>query len=141
MILGNTQFGKTLDIAWRELSTIAYRQEIIANNIANQNTPNFKRSAVNFETKLKEALDSQKHTPVIRAVKTNPKHMNFFDPIDYRTVDPRRSLDWQTQSNNNGNNVDIESEMNDARKWKQLYQLINKTIADGFKRIDIVLGS
>ena len=134
MILGNTEIGKTLDIIQRELSTITYRQNVIANNIANQDTPNFKRSTVNFETHLKEALQSEKHVPEIVAAKTHKGHVDFFDPIDYRSVTPRRVLDWQTQADNNGNNVDIDVEAVEQIKWTQMFQLLSKSMSESFKK-------
>ncbi len=53
-------FGKNLEIMTRELDVAALRQNVIANNIANADTPNFKRSVVNFESQLRRALESEK---------------------------------------------------------------------------------
>jgi len=36
------------------------RRDVISNNIANADVPNFKRSVVNFESELKRALNSEK---------------------------------------------------------------------------------
>ena len=47
------------------------RRNVIANNIANANTPNFKRSDVNFESQLKRALDSEK-IDACRSASTSP---------------------------------------------------------------------
>lgn len=140
MIFGNTQLGKSLDISWRELSALSYRAEVTANNIANADTPNFKRSTVNFETQLKEALMSEAYKPPLEAAKTNPMHTNFFDPIDYRSVAPKRTLDWQTQGDNNGNNVDIDAEAVEMRKITMQYQVVMKSMFDNFQRISIVLS-
>ncbi|HZX21107.1 MAG TPA: flagellar basal body protein, partial [Clostridia bacterium] len=47
---GNIDFlTKALDASWK-------RDEVIANNIANAETPNFKKSVVLFEEILKEQL-------------------------------------------------------------------------------------
>lgn len=139
-MFSGTQLGKSLDISWRQLSTLSYRGQVMANNITNFDTPNFRRSTVNFETKLNEALQSEKHVPVLDAAKTHKDHMSFFDPIDYRTVAPRRTLDWQTQSDNNGNNVDLESETTNMKKLANQYQLIMKSVSGSYEKINIVLG-
>ena len=55
-------FGKNVDIIQRELDVSIIRRNVIANNIANSDTPNFKRTVVNFESELKRALDSEKRS-------------------------------------------------------------------------------
>ena len=92
------------------MDVAALRQNVIANNIANADTPNFKRSDVNFESQLKRALDSEKVTPPFPQYITNPRHIPFDKPMDWRQVRPRRVLDYLTEAKNNGNNVDIEQE-------------------------------
>lgn len=138
-MFNQTGFGTFVDIAKRELSVLKYREEVIANNIANAETPNFKRSVVNFETHLKEALDSKNTTSRFKAAKTHEAHINFEQPLDYRTVKPRRFLDWQTQTNNNGNNVTIEQEVSDNIKTSLTYQLLTRSVNDYYRRINTVL--
>ena len=41
-------FGKNLELLTREMDVTTLRRNVIANNIANADTPNFKRSDVNF---------------------------------------------------------------------------------------------
>ena len=45
-----------INVLETSLSAAATRQEVIANNIANVNTPNFKRKDVRFETELKHSV-------------------------------------------------------------------------------------
>ncbi len=139
MIFGSTNFGKSLDIAHRQLSALSYRAEVTANNISNRDTPNFRRSTVHFESRLREALQSEKHKPEIRAAKTHAMHMNFFDPIDYRSVAPKRILDWQTQADNNGNNVDLETERTNILKLQNHYKLVMKSITTSYRTLGAVL--
>ena len=42
----------------------AMRNELIANNIANQDTPGYKRQDVDFEGQLKKAMRNSKYTSV-----------------------------------------------------------------------------
>ena len=42
----------------------AMRNELIANNIANQDTPGYKRQDVDFEDQLKKAMRNSKYTSV-----------------------------------------------------------------------------
>ncbi len=135
----NTQFGKFLDISQRSLSAKKFRFEVIANNIANAETPNFKRSEVTFENRLREALASEKYEPVLKAAKTHASHYDFFTPMDYRKVKVRRSLDWNTQALNNGNNVSIDQEVSNRLKTQLSYNLITRSVSNAFNRINIAI--
>src|SRR5512136_161379 len=131
-------FGKNLDIITRELDVSVLRRNVIANNIANADTPNFKRSTVNFESQLKRALDSEKVTPFPTAM-TDPRHIPFDRPMDYRDVSARRTLDYLTESKNNGNNVDMEEEGMESLNNQLLYSTLTQVISSEIQRVNIVL--
>ena len=48
--------SSTLDIGSRALAAASLRHEVLSNNIANVNTPNFRRSHVRFEDLLQKEL-------------------------------------------------------------------------------------
>ena len=131
-------FGRNLDIITRELDVSVLRRNVIANNIANADTPNFKRSTVNFESQLKRALDSEKVTP-FPTLMTDPRHIPFDRPIDYRDVTARRTLDYLTESKNNGNNVDMEEEGMESLNNQLLYSTLTQVISSEIQRVNIVL--
>lgn len=132
-------FGKNLEILTRELDVSALRQNVIANNIANADTPNFKRSVVNFESQLKRALDSEKTTPPFPQYITNPRHNAFDKAMDWRDVKPRRVLDYLTEAKNNGNNVDIEEEGTNALTNQLLYTTLTQAVTSQIQGVNIVL--
>ena len=134
----NGIFGKNLDIIQRELDVSVLRRNVIANNIANSDTPNFKRTVVNFESQLKRALDSEKVKSFPQLL-SNKRHIPFYKPMDYRTVKPRRVLDYLTTAKNNGNNVDIEEEMMNAMENQLLYQTLVQVVSSEFTRVNLVL--
>lgn len=110
---------KTLDATW-------VRNEVIAQNIANVDTPGYKRSTVAFEEHLDNAMDNSR----FRGNTTDSRHI----PIGKNDVDKiniRVTQDYQNLSTRlDGNNVDIETEMaeqakNDIR-YNTLVQSINK---------------
>ena len=137
MVFGGA-FGKNINIIQRELDVSVLRRNVIANNIANSDTPNFKRTVVNFESQLKRALDSEKVKP-FPAVLTDKRHIPFYTPMDYRKVQPKRMLDYLTTSKNNGNNVDIEEEMMNALENQMLYQTLVQAVSSEFARVNLVL--
>ncbi|HYW82415.1 MAG TPA: flagellar basal body rod protein FlgB [Spirochaetia bacterium] len=132
-------FGRNLDILTREMEVSTLRRNVIANNIANAGTPNFKRSDVNFESQLKRALDSEKRVSDFPQLITDLKHIPFDKPMDWRQVAPRRVLDYLTEAKNNGNNVDIEQEGMDSMNNQLLYTTLAQVISSEFQRVNLVL--
>ena len=131
-------FGKNLGILTREMDVSVLRGNVIANNVANVNTPNFKRSFVNFESQLKRALDSEKAARFPQYV-TSDRHIVFDKPMDWEDVGPRRVLDYLTEAKNNGNNVDIEEEGMNALNNQLLYTTLAQVVSSEFQRVNIVL--
>ena len=134
----NNNFGRTVDLLHRTMDVSLLRRSVIADNIANADTPNFKRSVINFESQLKRAFESQKRE-TIPARMTDPRHIPFYKPVDYRSVGPKRVLDYLTQSKNNGNNVDIEEEMMLSMQNQLNYQLMTLSVSNQFSQVNMVL--
>lgn len=136
----NNSFGKTVDILHRTMSANLMRQEVIANNIANSDTPNFKRSTVNFEANLARAIKSEEtEAATLPAKMTDERHMPFYRAQDYREVAPRRVLDFLTTAKNNGNNVDIEEETSNAVSSQLAYNLMVQSVVGEFNNVNLVL--
>jgi flagellar basal-body rod protein FlgB len=131
-------FGKNLDILHRTMDVALLRGEVTADNIANADTPNFKRSVVNFESQLKRALATEKEKP-FPATLTHPRHIPFSRVMDYRDVKPKRVWDYLTTAKNNGNNVDIEQESMALLENQLLYQTLTSVVAGEFARVNLVL--
>ncbi|MEK5642014.1 MULTISPECIES: flagellar basal body rod protein FlgB [Paenibacillus] len=83
------------------------RQRVIANNIANVDTPYFKRSEVSFESLLQQEINGS--APQLRGRVTDPRHFAI-GPTN-SVPDPVVTEDQSTAMNNNMNNVDIDREM------------------------------
>ncbi|MCQ4087182.1 flagellar basal body rod protein FlgB [Saccharibacillus sp. JS10] len=82
------------------------RQNVISNNIANADTPYFKRSEVSFESLLQSEMNG---VSSIKGRVTNSRHISIgsTDSIPNAKI----TSDKSTAMNNNKNNVDIDSEM------------------------------
>jgi flagellar basal-body rod protein FlgB len=92
----------------KSLDALSLQHEVIANNIANIDTPNFKRSVVSFQDKLKMAIDATPESPLWR---TNAMHMPTSSKslsLDNFHADVQTISD--TVGRNDGNNVDMEME-------------------------------
>jgi flagellar basal-body rod protein FlgB len=132
-------FAKTVDLLHRGLDVASLRQSVIANNLANAEVPNFKRSQVNFESELARALETEKSRPALELTLTNDKHIPNWKERDYRDVRPRRTLDYLTQSKNNGNNVDPETEVQLQVQNQLMYNLLAQSASFEFTQIASVL--
>jgi flagellar basal-body rod protein FlgB len=115
------------------------RQEVIANNMANAEVPNFKRSEINFESELRRALVSERAKPAIELTRTDSRHISNDVVYDWRDVQPRRTLDYLTTAKNNGNNVDPEQEVQLAVQNELLYDLLAAAEAFQFSQISSAL--
>ena len=95
------------------LDVVGLRHRVIADNIANVETPGFTRSDVRFEEKLKQALGSSDEDVSGRI----------------RNVTPDIQQDLTTPARADGNNVSIDKEMSDMVKntleYEALVQLVN----------------
>ena len=89
----------TYNLLKTALNVSSLRQETISSNISNVNTPDYKANKVEFE---KHLTNSRYHTPLKRT------HLNHFDiQSNLPIVQKQTNLSVQ----DNGNNVDIDSEM------------------------------
>jgi len=135
----STSFGKTIDMLHKGMDVAVLRRQVISDNIANADVPNFKRSTVNFEASLKKALDSSRVEPLLAMQTTDPRHIKSFEVSDYRKVEPRRVLDYLTTAKNNGNNVDAEQEMMDSLSNQLSYTLQAQAVSYEYNQVSLVL--
>jgi flagellar basal-body rod protein FlgB len=132
-------FERTVDLLHRGLDANVIRRNVIADNMANADVPNFKRSEVTFESELKRALDTQKQRPALELALTDPKHIPNWRERDYREVQPRRVPDYASQSNTTLNTVDPDQELNLALENQMIYTLLAQSTAFQFSQISSVL--
>lgn len=99
---------KSMQILERSLDAASLRQKVLANNIANVDTPNFKRSDVSFDAALQNYLNQDGTS--IQGTMTDPRHIPI-GASSFTEIRPEIMVEQSTTVNNNGNNVDIDSEM------------------------------
>lgn len=128
-----TGFGKTMDLMNRSMNVELLRRSVIADNLANADIPGFKRSIVNFESQLKKALKPKREMALSVEV---PWRKN---QIDYRDVVASTELDYTTQADNNGNNVDAEQETMAAVQNQMRYNLMAHAVISQFQQINYAL--
>ena len=98
--IASTVLSKTLDAN-------AARQKTIANNIANVETPGYKRQYVSFEEELKLVLDRKGGHDIRDGL---------------RDLEPEVKTDAVSASRPDGNNVNIDAEIADLAKVSLKYR-------------------
>lgn len=114
---------KAADASWT-------RESLIANNIANVNTPNYKRRDLNFESVLNEQLGSCKHESLDAKMRT----------VDLGQLNPMVYTDHSSLSYRlDGNNVDIDTEEAELASEQIKYQALTTSISKEFSRMKSVI--
>lgn len=111
----------------------ALRQRTIANNIANVNTPGFKKSTVAFESLLKKAWGAE----ATNLKATHPERL--CRAVQLKEVQPRLHRDGSTFMRTDGNNVDIDEEMTNLAANGIQYQLLGRELSERFSLLRCVI--
>ena len=98
----------------KALDAAGLRHRVIADNIANVETPGFTRSEVSFEDQLKRAFDSTDEDSAIKRI---------------QEAQPEARADALSPARPDGNNVSIDKEMAELTKntlrYETLVRLLN----------------
>ncbi len=117
--------GKAADGAWA-------RNEAIANNIANVDTPGYKRQDVSFETELQHALKASRYRSLDTKVAEANLHLNRLEPRVYTDIP-----NWSYRMDKN--NVDIDTENVELASNQIKYNGITNSIDNEFKNLKTVI--
>jgi flagellar basal-body rod protein FlgB len=133
-------WGRTQYLLEKGMDVAQMRHKVFADNIANADTPHFKRSEVSFEAELRRVLELEKHVEenAIPARLTDERHIPFFRTRDIRDVQPRQHIDYLTTMRNDGNNVDPEHEVAEQTRNMLTYQALTILMNHNFRTINIV---
>lgn len=117
------------------------RHEILANNIANVNTPGFKRSDVKFRTQLKSALDSmtENNQLIVRGATTNTGHIPIGPPVHLDQVSATIHRDAATSARVDENNVSIDMELATLSGNAAYYSTMVRLLTDYYGNIQTVI--
>lgn len=113
---------KSADASW-------YRNSILANNIANVSTPNYKRKDVQFETYLMSSLAGGD------SLDSNVANIDL-DELEPTTYVDESNLSYRLD----GNNVDINTESSELAKNQLRYYTLLDSMTQEFGRIKTALS-
>ena len=113
---------KAADASW-------LRNTILSNNLANVDTPNFKRQDVQFETSL------------IGQMAGGDTMDSYVDDMDLSTLSATIYTDNSNLSyRSDGNNVDIDTENAEYAKNQIKYRVMTDSISQEFSRLRTAMG-
>jgi len=122
-------FGTTIQLLGKTLDLRTKRQELIASNLANVETPNFTPSDISFEKELKDALDQKR----IVDTPPNSQHIPLKGQSGYLGLQrvTGEVIEVPSQSiGPDGNGVELETEMQRLAQNQIMYntsvQLLGK---------------
>ncbi|RUS46504.1 flagellar basal body rod protein FlgB [Cohnella sp. AR92] len=102
------------------------RQQVISSNVANVDTPNFKRSDVAFEELLEQAMGSG-NAGSLAGTRTDERHM-VIGSASGSAPQAQVVTDESTIFNNSKNNVDIDKEMSQLAENQLRYYMFIQAI-------------
>lgn len=127
---------KTVDQLGTALTRTTLRHTVLSNNLANSNTPGFKRSDVqtrrgSFSREL--GVRMKRYSPA----RTHPKHLSHSRRRyrDYSVVQ-----DHTTTMRNDGNNVDPEREMSYIMENQLHYQALADAVSRKLGQLRSAIG-
>ena len=119
-----------INVVDRALDASYLRETVIANNIANVDTPYYKRKDVNFQDVLDDAIDSAKYKTIDQAVTSiNTDDLN---PIEYTDAE---NFSYRIDRNN----VDIDTENAELASEQLRYQALIQSANLDFSRFRSVI--
>ena len=123
---------KSVNIMHQALDASVLRHNTVSNNIANVNTPNYKAQKVVFEDILKGELANTS----FEGKTTSSKHIPIGNSLNQALI---TAQPYSMQ--NNGNGVDIDSEMTELTKNNIWYQTLTYQVTEEFNLLKTAISS
>lgn len=125
-----TLFSNTFQVLERSLDYSSLKQKVISQNIANQDTPNYKAKDVT-KSSFRDTFQQS-----IQAYRTDQRHYDFAISIgNLSAVVSQPNLTY----NNNRNSVDVDKEMTDLATNQIYYNAVIDRLSSKFSSLQNVI--
>lgn len=108
---------------FEQLNFRGERQKVISSNIANINTPGYKTKDLVFENELNDSL----LTNSLEMKATNSRHISTINSSSMNS-NPQLTQVKNLEEQNDGNNVNLDTQMGEMSKNKILFDAIQSSI-------------
>ena len=126
--------GPILNVLQKGLEASSLRQQVLSDNIANVDTPNFKRSDVDFQVVLNQALGNDSGELPLK--QTSKLHL---PGITEDSSSTGVVMDTSTSMRKDGNNVDIDKEMTNVAENNLYYDAMSQTLSSQLGLLRLVI--
>ncbi len=126
-----------MDVLKAALDGTSARYENISNNLANVNTPGFKKSTVDFESQLNDII-ANKNTK-LTLCKTNNKHMGK-GAQNLKNFESTTKVHEDTSTRRDKNNVNPDVEMINLAKTSITYNALADRISGNVSKLQSVIS-
>ena len=126
--------GPVLNVLQKGLDASGLRHQVLSNNVANIDTPNFKRSDVDFQRVLSTAVGKRSGASLPMKLSA-PKHLHGLGEGGNSGI----MLDNSTSLRNDGNNVDVDREMTDVAINGLYYNSLSRAITSQLGLLRMVI--
>ena len=126
-------YSPELELLGKAIDLRAQRQQVLASNIANADTPHYKARDFDFREAMQRAMANQ-----LAMNTTSAKHLegqsgaNMLTELKYRK---------EIQSAVDGNTVDMDTERSQMAENSIQYQILTSLISDEFKDMKLAVSS
>lgn len=125
----------------RAMTAATVRQEVISHNIANVNTPNYRKTSVEFEDLLAKEIYGEDTEPEAKLVMTRTRNAHLpYKPVR-RHAEPTMVEDNGTIMRADNNNVDIDIEMATLAKNQLYFNTIATQLGSYVSKVKNVITS
>lgn len=124
-----------IDLLTKAMNASWKRNEVISNNIANANTPSFKKSVVVFEDLLQDYLKST----TLKGFNTHKAHIEI-GPQNPKELQHKVETTGGYSTRRDANNVDIDVEMAELAKNQIVYNTLTTQMNSHFQRLRIAIN-
>lgn len=121
MMIENAMSANT--VIQKSMQGTVLRNDVILNNIANADTPGYKRKTLSFEGQLSDAIEYSKHTK---------------EPVNLDSIVPLVREDGYSYRLDE-NNVSVETEMVSLYQNASRYDAMANSVMNNYKRINAVM--
>ena len=108
--VGGISFGPTVDLLNNAVDGAGREQEQIANNLANVNTPNYRRSTLSFKDALAASLGTPASPDQLALATDSDRQFNINGAVPPVPYDPKPQIDETTEMRPDHSNVDLDQE-------------------------------
>jgi flagellar basal-body rod protein FlgB len=133
--MGDISFGQTVGMLKNAMDGAAQSHSAVANNVANVNTPNFRRTDVSFKEALARTEAYTGDPDDLAVTTTNDRHIAIGGPEGPEPFSVTSAVDQSEQMRVDGSNVDVDQEMAKLSLNSAYSQTMSQLLSNQYTRL------